>query len=236
MTGKTTRNIILTTLGLTLAASGSWARPATRPERILMIGDSMMQVPAHALNRRLNGIPNVRNHRYTSLGSGLARLDVFDWLEKIRELVNDFDPDATLVWFGANDVQPMQTDAGVVRPGTPEWRAEYARRAGEVMDLLSARAGATVHWLELPDMRDRRIQNDVAVINDLIQEATQSRKHAFLVPTRPLLSRVPGTFSPFIIGPRGLPVQVRAPDGMHLNRAGAERITDHLVEYLLEDQ
>lgn len=233
MTGKVTRSIILTALGLTLAANGLWARPATRPERILMIGDSMMQVPAHALNRRLEGIPNVRNHRYTSLGSGLARLDVFDWIEKARELINEFDPDATLVWFGANDVQPMQTEAGIVRPGTPEWRVEYARRVGEIMDLLSARDGASVHWLELPDMRDRRIQDDVALINDLIKETARTRERAFFVPTRPLLSRDPGTFSPFIIGPRGLPVQIRDPDGVHLNRAGAERITDHLVEYLL---
>ncbi len=236
MTSKTKRRISITTIGLMLAAAGLWAQPATKPERILVIGDSMMQVTAHALNRRLDRIPNVKNRRHTSLGSGLARLDVFDWHEKIQELVDDFNPDATIVWFGANDMQPMQTDNGVVRPGTPEWSAEYKLRVGIAMDHLTAREPAYVYWLELPDMRDPRIQNDVALINRMIENAAEQRKRAVFVPTRTLLSREPGAYSPFIIGPRGLPVQIRDPDGVHLNRAGAERMTEYLVKYILGDQ
>ncbi len=236
MISRNQRNGIIGTLVFTLASAGTSAQPQDKPERILVIGDSMMEVTAHAINRRLDRIPNVRNHRHTSLGSGLARLDVFDWLGKIQELVDDFDPDATIVWFGANDLQPMQTDDGVVRHGTPEWSTEYERRVGIAMDLLSTRNGASVYWLELPDMRDRRVQDDVAVINRLIEKAAQARTRAVFVPTRTLLSREPGTYSPYIIGPRGLPVQIRDPDGVHLNRAGAERMTEFLVEYLLGDQ
>ncbi len=236
MISKTKRLISITTISLTLVAAGLSARPATKPERILVIGDSMMQVTAHALNRRIDRIPNVQNRRHTSLGSGLARLDVFDWHEKIQELVNDFDPDATIVWFGANDLQPMQTDNGIVRPGTPEWSVEYEHRVGIAMDRLSARDGAYVYWLELPDMRDQRVQSDVALINRMIENAAEQRDQAFFVPTQTLLSREPGVYSPYIIGPRGLPVQIRDPDGIHLNRTGAERITEYLVEYILGDQ
>ncbi len=221
---------------LTLTALITPAQPTAKPKRILVIGDSMMQVTAHAFNRRIDRIPEVENRHHTSLGSGLARLDVFDWLAKIQELVDDFDPDATVVWFGANDLQPMQTADGVIRPGTPEWSAEYQRRVGVAMDRLSARKGAYVYWLELPDMRDRRIQSDVALINGVLVTAAGNRERAFFVPTRTLLSREPGAYSPYIVGPRGMPVQIRDPDGVHLNRAGADLMTEHLLELLLGDK
>ncbi len=221
---------------LTLTTMITAAQPTAKPKRILVIGDSMMQVTAHAFNRRLDRIPDVENRNHTSLGSGLARLDVFDWLEKIQELVDDFDPDATVVWFGANDLQPMQTAGGIIRPGSPEWSAEYQRRVGAAMDRLTKREGAYVYWLELPDMRDRRVQSDVAFINSLLVTAAGNRERAFFVPTRTILSREPGTYSPYIVGPRGMPVQIRDPDGIHLNRAGADLMTEHLLELILGDK
>ncbi len=220
-------------IGLLLVGGPAPTRAADPPRRILIIGDSMMRVTAHALQQALDRRPGTETRAFTSLGSGLARLDVFDWMAKIAELVESFDPDATVAWFGANDRQPMQlADGGVVRPGTPEWEAEYGRRIGEAMELLTARGGARVYWLELPDMRENHVKEAVAEANRLAAAEAGRRPAAAFLPTRTLLSRQPGTYSPYILGARGMPVQVRDPDGIHLNRAGADRMAEYLTNQL----
>lgn len=202
------------------------------PKRVLIIGDSMMRIPAHSLERALSRVEGVETRSYTSLGSGLARLDVFDWMGKIDELTADFKPDITLVWFGTNDRQAIRTGDTVLQPTDPAWDDEYGRRVGQAMDKLLAKEGARVIWLELPDMREPKVAEDVTVINRIVKGEADKRKNVEFFPTRALLSRQPGTYSPYVIGPNGMPLQVRDADGVHLNRAGADRLADALVKHL----
>ena len=220
-------------LGLALCGGAEAQTPAAAgPRRVLIIGDSMMRLTAHSLKLALEKQPNVTARDFTSLGSGLARLDVFDWLAKADELVGEFQPDATIAWFGTNDRQPMQTAAGVVQPGTAPWDDEYARRVGALMDRLGAAPGARVLWLELPDMRDAKIQSDVDAINRIVKAEADRRPAVTFVPARGWLTRRPGTFAPYLPGPKGIPVSVRDPDGVHLSRAGADMMAERLVGIL----
>lgn len=216
-----------------IAAAGGWAAPEEAPAppaRILIIGDSMMNLPAHALELALAGKSGVATRAYTSIGTGLARLDSFDWMAKTRTLLEEFNPDLTLVWFGTNDRQPMQTADRIIKEEEPEWQQEYARRVGALMDLIIAHPAARMMWLELPDMRDDKIQEDVLLINRLVGEEAARRPRVEFFRTRPILGHRPGKFTPYVIGPKGLPVQVRDPDGMHLNRAGADRLAENIVK------
>ena len=95
------------------AVSLAAAVHADGPEKVLIIGDSMMRIPAHAIKLELKGKEGVAAKDHTSLGSGLARLDAYDWMGKIDELLKEFQPDAAVVWFGTNDRQPMKTDVQV---------------------------------------------------------------------------------------------------------------------------
>ncbi len=215
------------------AATAMWAAPAeapAAPARVLIIGDSMMKLPAHAIELALAGRAGVTTRAYTSIGTGLARLDSFDWMEKTRTLQQEFNPDITLVCFGTNDRQPMQTADRIVKVEDAEWEQEYARRVGALMDLIIARPAARILWLELPDMRDEKIQADVLLINRLVQEEAAKRPPVEFFGTRAILGHRPGKFTPYVIGTKGLPVQVRDPDGMHLNRAGADRLAEHIVK------
>lgn len=204
---------------------------AEGPKKVLILGDSMMRVTAHATELQLGKREGVTAKSHTSLGSGLARLDVFDWMAKIDELVGEFKPDAVIVWFGTNDRQPITTGEKVAQPGTAEWNVEYARRIGEAMDKLSA-SGATVYWLELPDMRDAKMQDEILQLNQLFKSEAEKRKTVEFIPTRSVFSRKEGTFSPYVIGPNGMPLQVRDADGIHLNRAGADRMAAEMMKRL----
>lgn len=207
---------------------------AGEPGRVLIIGDSMMRVTAHATTLALEKRPGVITKSETSLGSGLARLDAYDWMSKIDTLVAEFNPDLSLVWFGTNDHQPMQTDAGIVSISDPEWEREYAHRVGMVMDKLTAPEGAKVYWLELPVMRDSKITESVDIINRIAKAEADKRENVTFFITRKILGRKPGVYSPNVIGPDGKMIVLRSSDGIHLSRPGADRIASAIDKEIFE--
>lgn len=215
-----------------LPLAGSAESPA--PARVLLIGDSMMRVPAHATELQLSKREGVTSKSYTSLGSGLARLDAFDWMAKIDELVAEFDPDCSIAWFGTNDRQPMQTGSGIIKLTDPGWEEEYGRRVGQAMDKLLQREGSRVIWLELPDMREAPMQADIELINRIVKAQADQRERVVFFPARQILGRQPGKFTMHVPGPTGMPVQVRDADGVHLSRPGADRMATELIKYLFE--
>ncbi|MBU1909438.1 MAG: DUF459 domain-containing protein, partial [Verrucomicrobia bacterium] len=83
-------------MSLLLAVFGPAGAAEGPPRRVLILGDSMMQIPAHALELELSKRLEVKTRAFTRIGTGLARLDVFDWMERIRSLVEEFTPDTAL--------------------------------------------------------------------------------------------------------------------------------------------
>ena len=106
----------------------AFAAPANSP--VLLLGDSMMKLPSLAIERELAKTqPSVKAISFATIGTGLARLDAFDWLGKIDELCAQEHPKMAVVALGANDRQPMQLPSGgIVALGSPEWKTEYTHR------------------------------------------------------------------------------------------------------------
>ena len=196
---------------------------AATPQRVLIMGDSMMRLLSHSLERELAKHPGVTTTTFTSLGSGLARLDAFDWLGKMRSAMDEVKPDTVIVALGTNDKQALQADgSAVVQPGDPAWNTEYTRRVGAAMDILVRGGARQVFWMELPDMRVDRNQADAMEINAVFRQEAGMRPAIHIFETKSVLSRKPGTYSPYLIGRDGLPLAVRDADGVHLSRAGAD--------------
>lgn len=209
-------------------------KAADKPERVLIIGDSMMRVTAHAITLALDKHDGVESKSHTSLGSGLARLEVYDWMAKIDQLVAEFNPDLSIVWFGTNDRQAMKTDTGIIRETDPGWEAEYAGRIGMVMDKLTAAKGAKVIWLELPVMKDPQITENVDLINRLAKAEADKRDAVTFYNTRLILGRKADKYSPNIINNQGRMVTLRSSDGVHLSRPGADRVAADLDKNLFK--
>ncbi len=221
-------------LALALALTGTGLAQQAQPERVAFLGDSMMKLLGHQGTREMGKLPGVTVvTNFTSLGSGLARLDAFDWMAKFDTVMRETRPTLVIVALGTNDKQPMATaDGRTVRPGEPDWTPEYARRVGQAMDILLKGGAARVCWMELPVMKNPQHEADAAAINDVVKEQAAARPAVTFFGVRSFLSRKPGEFSKYMIDATGKPIEFRDVDGVHLTRAGADLVVTKLIAAL----
>lgn len=219
-------------LGL-VAAQLCYANAESSP--VLLMGDSMMRLPGMAVERELlRRRPDVDVHVFSGIGTGLARLDAFDWLGKIKELTVKHKPVLAIVSLGANDRQPMRlTSTGAtVQPGTEEWIKAYAARIEQAADLFIEHGCKQVVWLLLPPMRDPIVNQHAETVNALVKAMAAQRPQVSLFDVGPLVAdRRSGGYTERIIDPKtASAILVRERDGIHLSPLGARRLATALVE------
>ena len=219
--------------GFALAFASGAARAADGAP-VLMIGDSMMRLLGIAMEKELNAAEVAPAATFSSLASGLARMDAFDWFAKVDELMKQHKPATVVVSLGANDRQSLKDSTGRVVPfGQPDWEREYGLRVGRIMDELIKGGATRVVWLLLPDMKEPAQQEYAQSVNALFKReaATETRKEkVVLFDMAPLLTRRPGTFSLYVMAPNGAALTVRDPDGIHLTNVGSKRVAQSIVQ------
>ena len=212
---------------------------AATPAKVLIAGDSEAGTFGPYLVELLDQTGVVETTLDYKVSSGLARPDFFDWPARLREQVTALDPDIVIVTFGGNDAQGLSTIDGTFVVGQPsgtdpaadaEWRAEYGRRVGEVMDYLSAE-GRTLVWVGIPNGAQDSFTARVAVQNEVAKAEVAKRPEVVFVDTWSRFSGRDGNFAEFVIDPRdGVGKDVRADDGFHLNENGAEILALDIAE------
>ncbi len=206
------------------------ALPREQQASVLLMGDSMMRLFGSAMEKELLKKEGVTASSFTSLGSGLARLDAFDWMAKASVLMEEKKPATVIVSLGANDHQVLMSASGEKIPvDTPEWNQEYGRRIGKILDLLVTGGAKRVIWLTLPDMKEPAHQEYASVVNKLVAEQAATRQTVMLFDTAPILARKPGKFVSYVMGADGSIITVRDRDGVHLSADGAKRLAQALV-------
>jgi hypothetical protein len=220
-------------LAIALLGAPGLAQDA-QPERVAFLGDSMMKLLGHQGSREMGKRPGVTVvTNFTSLGSGLARLDAFDWLAKFDAVMKETHPTLVIIALGTNDKQPLATAEGrTVRPGDPAWAPEYGKRVGQAMDILLKGGATRVYWMELPDMKEPQHQADSTEINAVVKGQAAERPAVTFFGTRSILSRKPGEFTKFMVDSTGRPIEYRDGDGVHLTRAGADFVVTKLIAAL----
>jgi len=219
---------------------------AADPATVLIAGDSDAGTFGPYLETLLAETGVARTQLDYKVSSGLARPDFFDWPTHFRSIVPQVAPDIVVVTFGGNDSQGL-TD-GVKADGTPnfiigepsgdgdeEWRAEYGRRVGEVMDYLAAE-GRTLIWVGIPNDDNPEVTLKLQVQDEVVRAEVAKRPQVVFVDTWKRFSGREGGWAEFVIDPRDSQAKdVRADDGFHLNTVGAEILALDIADVLVAD-
>jgi hypothetical protein len=210
-----------------------------RPLRIYIGGDSLVITPGYALLRATGG-----RKVYKSLGpvdghvaTGLERPDVYNWFERISEVMRTDRPDVAVVNFGGNDDHSYMTGlpegVSIGSFGSPEWVREYRRRVGGFMDTV-IRGGGFLVWIGLPITKSASQTQRFELINRIVyQEAAKRPKGAAYLDTYTLFADPKtGGYTEYLKDDRGELVDVRAADGVHFERAGGDMVAREILRAL----
>ena len=197
------------------------------PLRVWIGGDSLTSEFGPALSDRLARTNRAEVDVEFRFSTGLARPDFFNWPGRLRSIAEKEDPDVFVVMFGANDGQNIEVRGEVLAFGSAEWRTEYARRVDSVMDRLAIN-GRTLYWVGQPIMRSAEFDAKMAALNDVYREQAEGREDVEYIDTRELFS-LDGGFAAYLEDASGTSTLMRQQDGVHLTRAGGERLATVLM-------
>ena len=203
-----------------------------RPRVVVLTGDSMMAVGfGTGLMRRASGDKNLRFLRVFKSGTGLARPDVFNWMDQYPAMLGSEKPDVVIVAIGANDGQSFVEDGQVLKFGTEEWRKTYQSRVAEFLAMVE-NTGARVLWIGLPPMRADNFNQRIAVVNRIAYTVVSQDPKASWWSTSSFVGDASGSYREFAQMPNGTIVRLRQPDGIHFAEDGASAMTAVLMKWL----
>jgi lysophospholipase L1-like esterase len=206
---------------------GAPAPPRRQLHTLLVTGDSMSTPLDQKLAQTLapEGVNVIRDPH---IGTGVSKSILVDWGRLSLSQVKQDQPDAVVVFIGANEGFSMPgPDRHQVQCCGPEWTAIYATRVRTMMNTYRQQGRARIYWLTLPTPRERARAQIAKVVNAAINVGAEPwRSQIRVIDTVPVFT--PGEIyrDSMTIGDQ--PTIVRESDGIHLNDAGSA-LADKLV-------
>lgn len=203
-----------------------------RPRVVALTGDSMMAVSfGSSLMQRGTGDKNLRFLRAFKSGTGLARPDVFNWMDEYPAMVGSEKPDVVIVAIGTNDGQSLVVENKVLVFGSGEWRKTYKSRLAAFLAMVGS-TGARVLWIGLPPMRSAVFNQKISLLNRIAFTVVSQDPKASWWSSAALIGDASGSYQEFTQLPNGTSVRMRAPDGIHFADGGASIMTAALIKWL----
>jgi len=217
-------------VGVDSTPSGLVTAESNNPNelRVLVVGASSIQYYLGAeLERRLESYRDIRVHRFGKLGTGLARIDNFDWPKHLNTLLKGFKPHVVIGQFGGNDAQPLPLQSGAVAAfGKPEWDADYERRVSSIVQSVH-QVGAKMVMLGMPITKHKKLSQRLDHVNEITQRATE-KSGAQYIATWDIAVDGQGGFREDI-SYNGATGPMYLPDGVHYARLGASYVAERLA-------
>jgi lysophospholipase L1-like esterase len=225
-------------------ASPGRAAPVTPPlpstpqplHRLLVTGDSLSTPLDIEIARKLaDQGAGVQVTRDPHLATGISNSSLVDWSQLSSTQAANDDPDAVVLFIGANEGYPMPGPNGVqVSCCGPQWEAVFQSRVGLMMDNYLRGGVERIYWLTLPTQRDPARKPIADAVNQAIEAAAAERGAAVrVVDLRPTFT--PGDTYRDAIDIGGKQTIVRQSDGIHLNEDGASVAADLVLEAIYKD-
>lgn len=202
-------------------------------ETLLVTGDSLSTPLDQELARRLApaGVEVIPDPH---LATGISNSDLVDWGELSTGQVREHQPDAVVVFIGANEGYSIAGPNGEVECCGPEYAAAYANRVRQVMDTYRQGGEAKVYWLTVMTPRDPDAQRIAKLVNASILVAAQPwRSQVRVIDT--VETFTPGERYSDSIEVDGEDTIVRESDGIHLNDVGSAIAADAVLERIDQD-
>jgi hypothetical protein len=215
---------------------GAKPDPPRALDTLLVTGDSLAMPLDVELARRLaDAGGEVDVERDPHVGTGISKTGLLDWGRLSTEHVAEREPDATVVFIGANEGFPMPGPGGKeLECCGPDWAAEYAYRARRMMNTYRQSGEARVYWLTLPLPRDPDLQEVARSVNAAIRVAAEPyRAQVRVLDMTELFT--PGDRYRDAMEVDGRRQIVRDADGIHLNGDGASLAADAVLAAVRRD-
>ncbi|MGL4207823.1 MAG: DUF459 domain-containing protein [Candidatus Adiutrix sp.] len=201
------------------------------PARVLLLGDSMMlEGLGPPLQRKLKNFEGLTVYRDGRYGTGLARLDVFDWLNYFEEMLVKYNPDLVVITLGANDTQDIINSQGKKRihVATDEWNAVYLERVLSILQLAEKHQ-SHVFWVGLPIMGREPYGVRALNINTVVAQACQDSPNGRFWDSWLSVADSDGKYAPFSVDKSGKPIRIRGKDNIHLTEKGGEIMAEKFL-------
>jgi hypothetical protein len=198
--------------------------------RLLATGDSMIQIIDGFLKQRLAS-RGVRVRSDAHISTGISKPSLLDWGAQARRQAATR-PDVVVMFLGANDGFSMG-DAACCN--NEAWIAEYARRAGRMMESYGRGGRTRVYWLLLPTPRGGFFRETFPAVNAGIRRAaTRARRDVRVIDLVEVFT--PGGRYRDTMPIGGRRVRVRQSDGVHLNTTGASLAASIIIRTLRRER
>lgn len=210
--------------------------PSLRSDTVVQIalaGDSMMAVGlAPTLMRDLSAENRLQVMRAYRSGTGLARPEIFDWIQQYPAMLGDVQPQLVICSLGANDAQNVQIGKRVLEFGSAEWDEYYRTRLAAYLDIL-AKPRVRVLWIGMPVMKEKRFAQKMQHMNALVHAELARRTNTTWLDPNPMLGYTDEVFTQYRANERGKLVKMRADDGIHMTDDGALFLLPPIREWLV---
>jgi hypothetical protein len=205
-------------------------------DRLLVTGDSLSTPLDIEIARKLaDQGAGVQVTRDPHLATGISNTGLVDWGQLSSSQASQDDPEAVILFIGANEGYPMPGPSGEqVSCCGPAWESIFQSRVGQMLDNYLRAGAERVYWLTVPTQRDPARKPIADAVNEAIRKAAAMRGAAVrvidLVPTF-----TPGDSYRDSIDIDGRQTIVRESDGIHLNEAGSSVAADLVLQAVDRD-
>lgn len=200
----------------------------TAQDKVLLVGDSMMQGVAPHVARALQKA-NIASLDLSKQSTGLAYPSYFDWPATVHKVIPESGITVMVVLLGANDTWDIYTGGRAERFGSEKWQSVYAERIDSMVKFAESQ-NVRVIWLGAPNMGREKINSGVKILNHLYQSENNDGLARY-VSTRELLSGGDDTdvYQKHITIDGGKTVTVRTDDGIHFTPTGQTMLSNLIL-------
>jgi hypothetical protein len=189
-------------------------------DRVLLIGDSLMQGLAPHLVARFKKKDQIQTIDMSRHSTGLTYPAFYNWPNAVKQAFAEQAFDVMIVFMGANDPWDMTIKGKYIRFASPRWNEIYTERVRAILEVASAN-NTRVIWLSTPPMGREDIKAKIPQLNQLYKtEIEKFAATARFIDTAPVLTTDGVSFSRFIELPERGSVMLRTDDGIHFTTQG----------------